>query len=56
MQGHIHKRVHMCRDGRETSRWYVVIEADRGLNGRRRQEWHAGFFSRREAEVALPGS
>lgn len=52
MQGHIHKRVHTCRDGRETNRWYVVIEADRGLDGRRRQQWHGGFFSRREAEVA----
>jgi integrase len=52
MQGHIHKRTHTCRDGRQTSRWYVVIEVDRGLDGRRRQQWHGGFFTRREAEVA----
>jgi integrase len=52
MQGHIHKRVYCCRDGRETVRWYVVIEVDRGLDGRRRQQWHGGFFTRREAEVA----
>jgi len=52
MQGHIHKRVHRCRDGRETVRWYVVIEIERALDGRRRQQWHGGFFTRREAEVA----
>jgi len=52
MRGHIHKRVHTCRDGSRTTRWYVVIEIDRGLDGRRRQQWHGGFFTRREAEVA----
>jgi integrase len=52
MEGHIHKRVHVCRDGRETTRWYVILELERGLDGRRRQQWRGGFFSRREAEVA----
>src|SRR5438105_4978014 len=51
MRGHIHKRVHTCRDGHETTRWYVIVEVDRDLDGRRRQEWHGGFFTRREAEV-----
>jgi integrase len=52
MQGHIHKRVHTCTDGRQTTRWYVVVDVDRASDGRRRQQWHGGFFSRREAEVA----
>lgn len=52
MQGYIYKRVHKCRDGHETTRWYVVLEIERGLDGRRRQQWHGGFVTRREAEVA----
>jgi integrase len=51
MQGHIHKRVHRCRDGRETVRWYVVVDVPRHPDGRRRQRWHGGFRTRREAEV-----
>ena len=25
MQGHIHKRVHTCTNGQQTTRWYVVV-------------------------------
>ncbi len=52
MRGHIHKRVHTCRDGRQTIQWYVVVDAERLPDGRRRQKWHGGFQTRREAEVA----
>jgi hypothetical protein len=52
MQGHIHKRVHSLADGRTTTTWYVVIELGRDANGRRRQKWHGGYRTRKEAEAA----
>lgn len=52
MQGHIHKRVRTTKDGRQTAMWYVVVELDRGSDGRRRQKWHGGFRTRKEAEAA----
>jgi hypothetical protein len=51
MQGHIHKRVHTTHDGRTTTTWYVVVDVGRDRNGRRRQKWHGGFRTRREAEA-----
>jgi integrase len=51
MQGHIHKRVHTRRDGRQTTRWYVVVDVVPRPDGGRRQKWHGGFGTRREAEV-----
>jgi len=52
MQGHIHKRIRIGRDGKEAVRWYVVIDLGCGEDGRRRQKWHGGFGTRREAEAA----
>lgn len=52
MRGHIHKRVRKNAAGKETVRWYVVVDVGIGPNGRRRQKWHGGFATRREAEVA----
>jgi integrase len=52
MQGHIRKRVHRTKDGRQTVRWYVVVDLDRGPDGKRRQKWHGGYATRREAEAA----
>ncbi len=52
MQGHIHKRVHSAADGRTTTTWYVVVDIGRDRNGKRRQKWHGGFRTRREAEAA----
>jgi hypothetical protein len=52
MQGHIHKRVRTDRNGKETVRWYVVLDLGFGDDGRRRQKWHGGFRTRREAEAA----
>ncbi len=52
MQGHIHKRTHLTKDGKETTNWYVVLDLGVDGNGRRRQKWHGAFRTRREAEVA----
>lgn len=52
MQGHIHKRVRSTKDGKQVTAWYVVVDLNRGPDGRRRQKWHGGFRTRREAEVA----
>lgn len=52
MQGHIHKRVHTTKNGRHTTNWYVVIDLPRDTDGKRRQRWHGGFPTRREAEAA----
>lgn len=52
MRGHIHKRVRKNRSGKETTLWYVVVDVGPDADGRRRQKWHGGFATRREAEVA----
>lgn len=52
MQGHIHKRVRVDRNGKESVRWYVIVDLGFGDDGRRRQKWHGGFRTRREAEAA----
>lgn len=52
MRGHIHKRVRRTRSGKETTLWYVVVDIGVTSAGRRRQKWHGGFRTRREAEVA----
>jgi integrase len=52
MQGHIHKRIRIDRNGKESVRWYVIIDLGYGEDGRRRQKWHGGFGTRREAEAA----
>lgn len=52
MRGHIHKRVRTSATGKETVRWYVVVDVGVGGDGRRKQKWHGGFETRREAEVA----
>ena len=41
MKGHIRKR------GKS---WCIVLELDRDENGKRRQRWHSGFRTKREAE------
>ncbi len=52
MRGHIHKRVRKTRGGKQTTLWYVVVDIGAGADGRRRQKWHGGFRTRREAEAA----
>jgi integrase len=52
MKGHIRKRIHRTRTGRETVNWYVVIDIGRSGDGKRRQKWHGGFRTRKEAEAA----
>ena len=44
MRGHIRKRGNM---------WVVVVETGKDEDGRRRQKWHSGFRTRREASGAL---
>lgn len=51
MRGHIHKRVRTNAAGKETVRWYVVVDVGAGSDGRRKQKWHGSFATRREAEV-----
>ena len=52
MQGHIRKRTHTTKTGKETVNWYVVVDLGRDANNKRRQKWHGGFRTRKEAEVA----
>ncbi|KKL56151.1 hypothetical protein LCGC14_2248290 [marine sediment metagenome] len=52
MRGHIHKRVRKNRSGKETTLWYMVVDIGKDGDGRRRQKWHGGYTTRREAEVA----
>jgi hypothetical protein len=51
MRGHIHKRVRTNAAGKETVRWYVVVDTGFDENERRKQKWHGGFDTRRAAEV-----
>ena len=52
MQGHIHKRTRTSRNGKAATLWYVVIDIGRRENGSRRQKWHGGYRTRRDAEAA----
>jgi len=52
MQGHIRKRIHITKTGKETVNWYVVVDLGRDAGGKRRQKWHGGFRTRKQAEVA----
>lgn len=38
MQGHIHKRMRTCKNGRKSTLWYVVVDLPRGAEGERRQK------------------
>lgn len=52
MHGHIRKRTHRSKSGKTTTRWYVVVDLGRGLNGKRRQKWHGGYATVGDAEQA----
>lgn len=52
MRGHIRKRTHTTKAGKETVNWYVVVDLGRDAVGKRRQKWHGGFRTRKDAEVA----
>ena len=51
MQGHIHKRVRTCKNGRKRTLWYVVVDLPRGADGERRPKWHGGFQIKKAAEA-----
>ncbi|MCH8993430.1 MAG: site-specific integrase [Chloroflexi bacterium] len=38
---------------RKGKRWYAVVDEGRDEQGRRRQRWHSGYRTKREAEAAL---
>lgn len=44
MRGHIRKR---------GSSWSVVVDHDRDEDGKRRQKWHSGYRTKRDADRAL---
>lgn len=52
MRGHIHKRQWKGRGGQTRTLWYVVVDVGTGPDGKRKQKWHGGFKTRREAEAA----
>lgn len=52
MQGHIRKRSYTTKSGKQTVNWYVVVDLGRDANDKRRQKWHGGYRTRKEAEVA----
>jgi integrase len=37
---------------KDGTRWYVVVDLPRGPDGRRRQKWHGGYMTRKDAEAA----
>jgi len=51
MKGHVHRRETIDTKGRRHVRWYAVVDLPRGPDGRRRQKWHGGFSTRREADL-----
>lgn len=51
MQGHIHRRVRTCKNGRKSTLWYVIVDLPRGADGERRQKWHGGFQTKKAAEA-----
>ena len=42
----------MDAQGKRHVSWYAVVDLPRRADGKRRQKWHGGFATRREAEVA----
>ncbi len=44
MRGHVRRR---------GSKWAVVVDVGVGGNGKRKQRWHGGFCTRKDAEKAL---
>ncbi|MGD9935201.1 MAG: tyrosine-type recombinase/integrase [Dehalococcoidia bacterium] len=44
MRGHVRKR---------GAKWAVVVDVGRGADGRRRQKWHSGYATKREAVSAV---
>lgn len=53
MRGHVHKRQWKGREGKVKTLWYAVVDVGTGDDGKRKQKWHGGFKTRREAELAL---
>jgi hypothetical protein len=56
MQGDIHKRIHTCKDGRQTIRWYVVVDVDRGSTGGGARSGTAALGPGERHRSSVPGS
>lgn len=52
MRGHIRKRVHVAKSGKTSTLYYAVVEVP-GDPSRRRQDWGAGFRTKKAAEGEL---
>ena len=46
MRGHVRRR---------GTKWCVVVDVGRDADGRRKQKWHSGFATRKDADAALAG-
>jgi integrase len=53
MRGHIHKRVHVRKDGSESVLYYAVVELPRSSSGKRKQDQGSGYKRKKDAEAAL---
>ena len=53
MRGHIHKRQWKGRGGKQQTLWYAIVDVGIDSEGKRKQKWHGGFKTRRDAEQAL---
>jgi integrase len=53
LRGHIHKRQWKGRGGKVQTLWYAVVDVGTNDSGKRKQNWHGGFKTRREAEQTL---
>jgi len=51
VRGHIYKRERICKNGRRSVLWYVVVDLPRAADGKRRQKWTRGFETRKAAEA-----
>ena len=45
MAKNIYQRNITTKSGEKRSLWYVILEAERGVDGKRRQRWHGGYKS-----------
>lgn len=52
MPGHVHKRTHQTKSGKESVLYYAVVELPQ-IGGKRKQDWGTGFRRKKDAETAL---
>lgn len=52
MPGHVHKRIHTTKSGKESVLYYAVVELPQ-FGDRRKQDWGPGFRRKKDAEAEL---